>query len=464
MYCGRVMRTKTRIFIYFTLLAGGLLMLFSGAVYYFAIRYSFNDFYKRLEIRAVVAAKALLEEDESDASVFEEVRRQHLEKLPNEREQFILVTPEKDFSEESKATGLPPSYFYEIIREKRADYRVKNTFYAGIFYPDNQGDFIVLVSAENKYSSQHLADLRNIFVVVLFVSLLFVLSLGGLFSRYVFTPVKNITRQVRDISTHKLHLRLTPRRGNDEISELTQTFNNMLDRLETSFETQNNFISNASHELRTPLTSIMGEADWALGRPRTQEEYIRSLQTISAEAERLDNITKSLLFLAQTGFDGTKQSFTDVRMDELLWQVKHTLDRLNPKNDVRMDFSMLPENEEKIKIHGIENLLHLALMNIISNACKYSDNKPVNVAVASTDDKVVIIVRDQGIGIPPKDIPHIYDPFFRASNVHRYEGYGIGLPLARNIIRLHRGELLVTSAENEGTVIQITFPIAPETL
>jgi signal transduction histidine kinase len=454
------MKTKTKISIYFTFLAIVILTVFSGSVYYFAIRYSFDDFYKRLEIRAVVAAKALLEEDETDASVFEDVRKEHLEKLPNEKEYFIQVSPGKNFEKEAKELDVPVTYFQEILRDKAADYRKSNTFYAGIFYADNEGDYIVIVSAVNKYSSQHLSDLRKIFVFVLLFTIIFVLSIAGVFTRYVFTPVKNITKKVRDISTRSLHMRLSPLKGNDEVSELTNTFNDMLDRLETSFETQNNFISNASHELRTPLTSIIGETDLALSKPRTSEEYIRTLQAISVEAERLDNITKSLLFLAQTGFGGTKQQFEPVRVDELLWQAKSTIDRINPKNEVRIDFSMLPENEEKMKINGIENLLHLAITNIISNGCKYSNNKPVNVAVASTDERVIIIIRDEGIGIPEKDMPHIYDPFFRASNTYKYEGYGIGLPLARNIIRLHKGELLVNSEEDEGTVIQISFPIA----
>lgn len=457
------MKTKTRIAVYFALLAIGILMLFSGSVYYFAIRYSFDDFYKRLEIRAVVAAKALLEEDETDGSVFDEVRKEHLEKLPNEQEYFIPVKPDEDFAADANRLGLPKEYLEKILQERAADYRKKNTFYAGILYNDNQGDFIVIVSAENKYSSRHLADLRNIFLFVLFISLLFVLSVAAIFSRYVFTPVKNMTRQARDISTNNLHLRLPQLKGNDEISELAATFNNMLDRLETSFETQNNFISNASHELRTPLTSIIGETDLALTKPRSAEEYVRTLHTISEEAARLDNITKSLLFLAQTGFDGTRQKFTEIRVDELMWEVKNTQARISPKSVVNLDLSLLPENEEKMKISGNEQLLHLAFTNIVNNACKYSDYKPVSVAVASTGNKIVVVIKDTGIGIPAKELKHIYDPFFRASNTHRYEGYGIGLPLARNIIRMHRGDLEVSSTENKGTVIQVTFPVLGET-
>lgn len=453
------MRTKTKISIYFTLVTIVILTVFSASVYYFAIRYSFEDFYRRLEIRAVVAAKAVLEEDNADAAAFEEVRRAHLEKLPNEKEYFIPVYPGKNFSEEANEFDLPESFFQQVISVGLVDSKVKNTFYSGILYKHKEQDYIVLVSAENKHSSKSLADLRQIFVFVLLFSIALVVLLSGAFSKYVYTPVKNITKKVKEISTQNLHLRLEPMKGNDEVAELVETFNEMLDRLETTFETQKNFISNASHELRTPLTSIIGETDLALSRTRTAEEYVRTLQTISNEAERLDNITKSLLSLAQTGFDGTKQSFVRLRTDELLWQVKATIDKINPKNKVSLDFSMLPENQMMLKIYGIENMLHLALTNIVGNACKYSDNRPVRVALASTGETVIIVVSDEGIGIPPKEIQHIYDPFFRASNTHRYEGYGIGLPLARNIIRLHKGTLTVNSEENKGTVIQITFPV-----
>lgn len=460
MCCARKMKTQTKISIYFTLIFILVLTVFSGSVYYFAIRYAFDDFYKRLEIRAVVAAKALLEEDETDASVFEDVRREHLEKLPNEQEYFIKVTDGEDLFSDAKKIGVPASFLNEILENGLADYRSKNTFYAGIFYQDNQGNYIIIVSAENRYNNQHLVDLRHIFLFVLLVATAFVLTISIVFSRYVLTPVKNITKRAKDISTNSLHLRLSPLKGNDEISELTSTFNDMLNRLETSFETQNNFVSNASHELRTPLTTIMGETDLALSKKRSEEEYVRSLQTIAKEAERLDNITRSLLFLAQTGFGGTKQNFVPVRMDELVWQAKHTIDKINPTNKVRVDLSMLPENEEKIKILGIESLLHLAITNIIGNACKYSHNQPVDVCLASTDNKVLLIVKDNGIGIPKEDLPHIYDPFYRAANTHQFEGYGIGLPLARNIVRLHRGDILVNSELNKGTVIQLSFPVA----
>ncbi|WP_232826058.1 sensor histidine kinase [Chitinophaga alhagiae] len=102
--------------------------------------------------------------------------------------------------------------------------------------------------------------------------------------------------------------------------------------------------------------------------------------------------------------------------------------------------------------------LELALANIVSNAVKYSSNQPVSMALAATDTRNIIIVKDRGIGIPPEDLPYIFSPFFRASNTERFEGYGIGLPLTNNIIRMHKGEISVSSRMNEGTEIKVVLP------
>jgi signal transduction histidine kinase len=248
-------------------------------------------------------------------------------------------------------------------------------------------------------------------------------------------------------------------RGKDEIEELSHTFNNMLDRLETSFESQNNFVSNASHELSTPLTAIIGEAELTLTKPRSPEQYVQSTQVILNEAERLRNVTTTLLNLAQTGFDGKKQNWEQVRADELVWSVKKSVDNINPQNQVYFDTSHLPEEARKLSTSGNMQLLILALSNVVVNACKYSNNSPVTIGVAATDERILIVVRDTGIGIPENELPYIFDPFFRASNVEHFKGYGIGLPLSRNILRLHGGDIVVSSKVGEGTIIHISLPI-----
>lgn len=138
---------------------------------------------------------------------------------------------------------------------------------------------------------------------------------------------------------------------------------------------------------------------------------------------------------------------------------KHWKERINQKNKIHLDMSLLPENSDMIKVNGNEQLLHLAFSNIINNGCKYSDHQPVNVALGASNNSVFVVIKDVGIGIPESELKFIYDPFFRASNTKNYEGYGIGLPLTRNIIRMHRGEIDVKSIQNQGTTVQINIPM-----
>lgn len=283
-------------------------------------------------------------------------------------------------------------------------------------------------------------------------------------SKRLINPIKVITEEVNLIGTENLHVRLDVSDNEDELTQLIRTFNNMLDRLETSFETQKNFISNASHELNTPLTSIIGEADVALARDRSAEEYVDALQQILKEAEKLDKKTKALLYLAQTGFNGKVLVFDKVRIDQLIFDVHKTINRIHPDNKIVIDFSLLPENPEMLKIKGNEQLLHLALSNILLNSYKYSSNQSVKVSLGLSENQVILVVTDSGIGIPKDELQYIYDPFFRASNTRNFEGYGIGLPLTRNIIKIHKGELNVYSVQNEGTIVEIKLPVGKYTL
>ncbi|SFE31696.1 Signal transduction histidine kinase [Chitinophaga sp. CF118] len=449
------MKIRYKILILFTVLTVSIILLMATFAYLLTNRHSFADFYKRLEIRAYIAARAAFEEN---GAAYEQIRNEHLERLPYEQEYFLKRDSSGKVATDPRLKDLPRTFISKALTAGKATYRHNDTFYEGVRYVKEQTTYVVIVSARNDYGSRYLADLRKVLLLCIVIAAIVVVTAGLFFSRYILQPVRQITSQVKNIRAHNLHLRLNAQNSGDEMSELAQTFNNMLDRLETAFETQNNFVSNASHELGTPLTAIIGEAELALNKQRPEEQYRQSLQVILQEAERLEHITKSLLNLAQTGFDGKRQQLEKIRTDELIFSVKNTIDRINPENKVEIDYTMLPEDEDKLCVLGNAQLLQLALSNIVQNACKYSDNRPAYIALAATDKSNIIIIKDNGIGIPAHDLPFIYEPFFRASNTSSYKGYGIGLPLARNIIRLHGGNMIVNSQQDQGTEIRITLP------
>jgi len=450
-------QTKTRLLLLSAFLT--IILIFTVFVYFSVSDYSNRDFYKLLEIRAVTAARLELSHtSEPGIKEITDLRNKFFEKLPREEDYFYRVTPGKSFKQEAEALKIPVSFFDTILKKGKGEYNDQNLFYKGILYNSPEGKYVVVASAENYFELHHSAYLKRTLLLAIAAALVFSVIISVYFSKYIFKPLTRITERVRQISSENLHLRLDIKNKNDELNELAHTFNDMLNRIETSFETQNNFISNASHELRTPLTAIIGGADVTLAKERKPEEYIETIRIILSEAEKLDQKTKALLFLAQTGFNGKVQKFEEIRVDQLLWDVKETIEKINAENKIHIDMSLLPEDPAKLKVKANDQLLHLALTNIISNACKYSDYRVVNVSLGASDSEVFIVIRDIGIGIPENELKYIYDPFFRASNTKNYEGYGIGLPLTQNIIRMHQGELIVSSILDGGTTVQVNLP------
>lgn len=454
----RVITNQTKTMILLMLVFTAIILLFSGLVYFSIVNFSHQRFYELLKIRTTTIIQIEKSKDDLDIPENYILNGLNDEELPMERDYVFAVPADTNFKKISQEIHIPDSFFKSIVRKGESNYNDKEFYYIGQTFRHDDKNYIAIASAKNHYVVYYLGFLKRTLITCIVLSLFFSMIFSFYLSKTLFRPILKITGKVKDISSENLHLRLEPQPDNKELNELIETFNGMLNRIETSFETQNHLIGNVSHELRTPLTSIMGEADVALSIPRTNDEYKETLSIILDEAEKLDRKIKALLMIAQTGFDGKIQKMDKVRIDQLLWDVIETLRKIDARNNIFLDTSMLPDNPKKLKVQGNEQLLHLAVANIIQNGCKYSDFAQVKVSLGATDTDVYLIVKDNGIGIPGEEMKKIYDPFFRASNTHNYEGYGIGLPLARNIIRMHQGELIVSSNENQGTTVQLRFP------
>ena len=455
----RISTNQTKTMLLLMLVFTVVILLFSALVYFSIVNFSHQRFYELLKIRATTIVQIEKGKEHLDIPANHILNSANDEELPMEKDYVFEVPRDSNYSQITSQIHIPDTFFKNIIKKGEDNYNDKEFYYIGQSFKSDDKTYIAIASAKNHYVVDYLGYLKRTLVTCMVLALFFSMIFSFYLSKTLFKPILKITGKVKEISSENLHLRLEPQPGNTELNELIDTFNDMLNRIETSFETQNHLIGNVSHELRTPLTSIMGEADVALSQKRSEAHYQETLQIILDEAEKLDKKIKALLMIAQTGFDGKIQKMDKVRMDQLLWDVIETAKRINSKNNVYLDISMLPDNPKKLKVQGNEQLLHLAMANIINNGCKYSNFQQVKVSLGATDDHVYIIIKDHGIGIPDSEMDKIYDPFYRASNTKNYEGYGIGLPLARNIVRIHNGELIVNSKENVGTTVQIRFPI-----
>ncbi len=419
-----------------------------------------NEYYfiKRLQDRAKIASSAYYQKNPEKKYYFQELKKGGLEELIEEKD-YVLKVNGKNTFEYNTDLNLPAEFYTNIMKKGSSWFEEDYRYYYGQLFGEEGQKHIIIVTAKDRRGNTSTIYILQIlfFGGIGFIVLAY--FFGQFFARRVINPIARITKEVHRISASNLHNRLAEpnRNGKDEISDLTKTFNDMLDRLETSFEIQANFINNASHELKTPITTIIAETEIMLLKERETEEYIHTLENINKQASKLGNLTESLLKLTQTGYDGTKQVLDIARMDEILLEAKASIDTLFPDNRVNIKLNAIPEDESLLTIPCNRPLLELALNNIISNAVKYSDNDEVFVNLSADKSKIKIAITDIGIGIPPEDIPYLYEPFFRGKIASKYNGYGLGLPLAMKIIRMHNGELQIQSETGKGTVVNITF-------
>lgn len=246
------MKIQLKITLLFTLLCLSVVLLLSLAVYYFANEKAFQDFYTRLELRAVIASKISFDVNQGSQDAYERLRQQHVQQLPEE-EEFIIRTDTLDRIKNTplyKTAGT--AFFDEAQKNGKAIARHNFQFFAAITHSTGQQQYLIIVTAVHSYAQNFLANLSTILIISSILSIVVLFSIGLLFSRQVLSPIRNMAGRVNTISITSLHERLEVGKGKDELTLLAATFNDMLSRLETAFETQNNFVSNASHELNTP--------------------------------------------------------------------------------------------------------------------------------------------------------------------------------------------------------------------
>lgn len=450
------MTIRNKIVMHFSAITAAILLLLGVFVYFFTQQHTEKEFYQRMLVRAGVAGKAMFEADSSNLSFYNEIRENHLQRLPEEKEYFFTSPAE---ASKSLNVQVPELFVQQLQAGEEVRFRKNKVHYVAIVYTYEKGSSTIVLSAVNRIGGELLSNLANNLLIGFLVAIGIVAFMSYLLAAEVVNPIRSIITDTRKITASNLHLRLPVGNGSAETADLAQTFNDMLDRLETSFETQANFLNKAAHELRTPLTAILGEAELALARQRSVEEYNAAFMVIAREAEQMRQLTSSLLELAQAGYNSKEPFMGDIRIDELLFSVKRLIDFSEPGNQVHINLDQLPEADEAITVLGNTNLLKLALANIIQNGSKYSGQQPVDVSLSTDGTHCVIVVRDRGIGIPEKELKYIFDPFFRASNTTPYKGYGVGLPLAQKIVRLHRGELQFQSRVHEGTTVKILLPL-----
>lgn len=285
-------------------------------------------------------------------------------------------------------------------------------------------------------------------------------GLAGWFSTlHALSPLEAVTQTALQITRADDLSRRIPYQGppNDEIGQLIRAFNQTISRLENLFETQRRFLADVGHELRTPLTVIKGNVDLMRRMNRVDEE---SMDSIENEVDRLTRMVGDLLLLAQAESGNLPLARRTVELDTLLLEVMQQMRVL-----VRDRFQMKLDEIDQVLVCGDEDRLKQVLVNLIGNAIRYTPpGGELTVGVGKEGERARLTVSDTGPGIPPEDLPHIFERFYRGEKARTRsrdgKGFGLGLSIAYWIVRNHGGQIEVMNRKPHGTTFCVWLPLA----
>ncbi len=453
------MKIRQKLTLQFFLLTSVILLLFSLTVYLASAKYRRDDFYQRLESRAYSTARLLIEVDEIDTDLLNKIEEDNPVSLPDEKIIIFNYKNEIVYSTDTRNVIL---YDDDLLTRIRTSGQIKTQSgryeLMGILFPEEFNRFVVLSAARDIYGFDKMKNLRTILILLTGIFLLLFYPAGWLFAARSLSPISKVVDRVEEISIASLDVRVDEGNGKDELAHLAHTFNRMLERLQTAFEMQKDFISNASHELRTPLTAIRGQLEVLLMKDRTDKEYRESTAAVLDDISKLNRLLDRLLLMAHASSEGAREGFSEVRIDEILWQAREELLKHEKEYTVTVALDENISDIANLTMRGDEQLLLSAVTNIMENGCKYSPDRSVRILLSHDTHNILVSFTDNGPGIAEDEIERIFESFYRSKSTASVRGHGIGLSLASKIIDIHNGKITVTSRQGEGTTIRLIFP------
>jgi signal transduction histidine kinase len=419
-----------------------------------------EEFYDRLERKAKMVAQMLIDIEEIDSDLLLKIERNNPVNLANEKIVIFNYENERIYStDEDNSLQINEEHIRQVRLLEEIRFRQNNHEIVGQFYTGQFDRIVIFAAATDIFGFQKLKRLRSIMLIVFVSSLIFVYISGYIYAIKALSPISSMVNQVNSIGENNLNTRLDQGNEKDEIAHLAKTFNSMLERLELAFKVQKNFIANASHELRTPLTIITGQLEVVLMNARSNEEYKNILHLVLSEIKNLNSLSNKLLLLAQTSIDNRDLISSAVRVDDVLWKCRKEIQARDINYSADISFGEGIDDDSKMIVQGNEILLKTAIINLIDNACKYSSSHHADVFLDASPGQLILKFTDNGIGISEKELPMIFQPFYRSKNVLNSEGHGVGLSLVEKIVSLHNGTVSVKSVVTEGTEFTLLFPI-----
>ncbi|MBU4489000.1 MAG: GHKL domain-containing protein [Candidatus Omnitrophica bacterium] len=325
------------------------------------------------------------------------------------------------------------------------------------------GGYYIIQIATSLKPVIHLLQLRLSHIVISIpIILLFASFFGRLFARRILDPVVEITKIATNITHEDLSIRVKAEHVDEEMKYLVDAFNDMISRLEESFKYIAEFSSHVAHELKTPLAIIKGETEVSMRKERNIEEYKRLNKVNLEEVERMLKIINDLLLLTRLDYRHEVLKFKRFDLVELLKDIYEQSKVLASQKDITVTLDI---SDDQCSINGERSHLRRLFFNLIDNAIKFtSKNGKIDITLKKRDRKTIVSISDTGIGIPDEDISKIFNRFYRVDRIDKNIEYGsgLGLSIVQSIVKMHHGDIHVTSQLNKGSSFIVTIPLSQQ--
>ena len=441
---------RTRLTIWYLMVIVVLLLVFSGVAYFMLDHNLYQNLDNSLQTRST---ELILSTSSIIAQQANELRLSFDSNGNLMREYGPLIDPTSIKGLVQQALLGQKTYMTAMTTDKQ-----NVRLYATTFRVPFSNQLLVLVVGQLTTGVTGVLDTFRYVLVITAVGVIVLAGIGGLFlASRVLKPVEQITRTAQKIEESDLSQRIAVK-NDDELGRLASTLNDMIARLEEAFNRQRQFTADASHELRTPLAIMQAEATLALSKERTEDEYKKSLETISQESTYMSSVIGKLLFLARSDAGKEQFNFEDVDLKDLITGLSTNVEAL--ASDKGIKFTV--DAQENLVVSGDKVKLRQLFINILENAVRYTPaDGNISVSLVRKDGGALAIISDTGIGIPPENLPHIFERFYRVDKARsRVDGgVGLGMAIAKYIADSHKGKITVESEVGKGTIFNVTIPL-----
>ncbi|HEX8462682.1 MAG TPA: ATP-binding protein [Segetibacter sp.] len=441
------MNLKTRLATLYSLSVFIILLVSAVSILVLNENFRKEEFFKRLVLEAVEIHRIYTPDNVDEATKAVEFNSRN--SLVEEKIFIYDSALQLRYAHPKAGASEIPVDFFSIAKQKQQhNFSLNGKEAVMLFRKKNNNSFYVVVSATDKYGHRKADNLKILSIFSVIGGLLLSGLLAFFYVRHVMKPLEELKAQIENINENNLQERVPIKSSNSEVWQIAAQFNNMLDRLEQSFEQRKNFVQHASHELRTPLTIMLAYTESALNKNLSAEEYKITLLSLKEDQQNLIDLTNSLLTLSRyQNATSADDDWSLVRIDEVLYQTVDFINQLWAKATVIIDFETLPEEENFLIVKGNESLLRAAIQNLLKNAIHYSEDYKVKVLIDANEKGITLKFENSGRILSPEEQKKLFIPFFRGENSMYKKGYGLGLSIVHRIISLHKGTVTYQAIE-----------------